>query len=773
MKAKFAALSVFAMLLITSVIAVSKPATENEVSLEKPNFDPQPDSIKIWEAYAKGWVQINSVSDPSGSPSVFRVTNSGSLKVNINEMTMLLSPHPLQGGNPQTTQDGAMETTIIDPSTYVDFYYGLNTLPGAPYEGEMAWWCTEARQWTQWGATVMLGGEVMPDALQEFAKNPDYSTNDNIWNYLYLNPTLVVGKTPLWSNVEDGLVHNIDITVAVTNIAVHPGPGVTTPPHARNSIIQDVIPKDYSYVPGSIVPAPESVIENPDETTTITWRVDLDAADVSNHNELDPSPYNTQFLEYTLVTPKLRAGRYFLPRADADVNHDGEVDSHSARPLLEVYRVNKPPEPNAGGPYVTNEGSTTTLDASGSSDPNWDPLTFRWDLDADGAWDTGWSSSPFFAITCPDGPYETDIVLEVTDGEMGGTATTHYTCNNVEPTIETIAVQPSLVTEGMTFTIYVTFSDPGWPDTHTAQIDWRDGQTSTPAVTEENDEPDATGDFGDSHVYGDDFNLGIEITVTDDDDGVGVVDLPLDVLNVAPTADGFTYDLTVLEPRTQGYWRHQCTVTEPYGDHTGITEDLIQFVASNSQLFSYVSTAEDVCTALDWAAGEEMILRAQGQLMATWLNVASGKLEFSTGLRPPGQNETTLGDFLAWAESVIMGSSNRSELEYVKTIADEANNGNSIAIGEVSLSADVTDPGSDDMIISVDWGDSTIFSETYFNDGVSPDPPNSPFGTYPVSVHIEASHSYWAEGSYDLVITISDDDGGETLIHLTLDILAP
>src|SRR5262249_9661545 len=44
-----------------------------------------------------------------------------------------------------------------------------------------------------------------------------------------------------------------------------------------------------------------------------------------------------------------------------------------------------PPTADAGGPYTVEEGSTVTLDASGTTDPSQDPatLTYLWDLNGD------------------------------------------------------------------------------------------------------------------------------------------------------------------------------------------------------------------------------------------------------------------------------------------------------------------------------------------------------------------------------------------------------
>ena len=61
----------------------------------------------------------------------------------------------------------------------------------------------------------------------------------------------------------------------------------------------------------------------------------------------------------------------------------GLTDTDSAT----VTIANVAPTANAGGPYAAESGGSVTLDASASSDPGSDTLTFAWDLDDDGLFD--------------------------------------------------------------------------------------------------------------------------------------------------------------------------------------------------------------------------------------------------------------------------------------------------------------------------------------------------------------------------------------------------
>lgn len=187
---------------------------------------------------------------------------------------------------------------------------------------------------------------------------------------------------------------------------------------------------------------------------------------------------------------------------------------------------NLPPVADANGPYTVEEGSIVTLDGTGSSDPNGDALTYRWDLDNDGQYDDATGVTPSFA-GLDDGTYT--VGLQVSDSLLTGAATSTVTVVNVAPAVN--AGQDKTINEGAAFVSSGTFTDKGAMDSHTASVDYGDG--SGPQVLMLS----PGGNFGLSHVYADNNTYTVTVTVTDDDNGVGADTVLVTVGNVPPTVN--------------------------------------------------------------------------------------------------------------------------------------------------------------------------------------------------------------------------------------------
>jgi hypothetical protein len=178
---------------------------------------------------------------------------------------------------------------------------------------------------------------------------------------------------------------------------------------------------------------------------------------------------------------------------------------------------------DAGGPYEEDEGTAVFFDASGSVDPDDDPLEYRWDFNGDSVWDTGWSDSPSAVYTFGD-DHRGTVTVAVSDGDGTALASATVTINNVAPDADIDSVyQPNpyfILPNIHNLTFSGSFTDPGWQDTHTSSWDFGDGTILPGTITEENVKPDATGTSGAQHVYQQPGSFTVILQVEDDDGAV-------------------------------------------------------------------------------------------------------------------------------------------------------------------------------------------------------------------------------------------------------------
>jgi hypothetical protein len=168
-----------------------------------------------------------------------------------------------------------------------------------------------------------------------------------------------------------------------------------------------------------------------------------------------------------------------------------------------------------------------------------------------------------------------------------------------------------------------------------------------------------------------------------------------------------------------------------------------------------------------------MTEKAKQQLLALWLNVVSGKLGRGTLLNLTNlTTASTVGAAITEIEQIILNTSTTyTEMERAKDIADSINNGLGINQGTY-LYIYMHDPGSDDITLTIDWGDgSTNTTMTYYNNAPTntSDPMPSQFnGIAPFSIYTEIGHGYSATGSFTITIQVIDDDGGITSIKIPI-----
>ena len=437
------------VLLVAGVVAVGTLALAST-----PSPAPSQGAMGFWEAYARGFVSVvmeNEAFQENGVPVELpvgiRVTSMASVPVAISEEAVLMSPHPSPSPPPDpadTTADAVLTNGTIPAHGSLLYLFGEYVLAG--WLSGPTWWDLEEMQYSKAGVAFAVGGETLPFALRSliehpFYRGPDDNTQITLYAYLRSHPVVVVGKLPLWATTGGAAGATVRVRLDATNLAVWAKDDTETQNvNVTNGILQDEVPVGWSVEEGSYPVPPDLVVNHADGSMTLEWNVSLPAPEVNGQGNFSaPTPYATVTRFYTLVAPAI-VGSVVMPRAHTDTFRTGTPDAESA-PV--VIAGNLPPTANAGGPYAGNEGDTILLNASRSSDPEGDPLLYRWSFTDNGTWDTPWSSSPTSAVTYTD-EFSGRVRVEVTDGEAIVNATAPVTILNVPPVIRSLTANASV-----------------------------------------------------------------------------------------------------------------------------------------------------------------------------------------------------------------------------------------------------------------------------------------------------------------------------------------
>ena len=176
-------------------------------------------------------------------------------------------------------------------------------------------------------------------------------------------------------------------------------------------------------------------------------------------------------------------------------------------------------------------------------------LTFEWDLDNNGTFETA-GIAPTFSATGLDSPTTVTVALRVTDDSgLSGTDTTTVNVQNAAPSITPISVNPASINEGDSVTVSGSLSDPALgllAEVFSGAALWSDGAATPVSV-------DSTaGTFTTTRMFVDDDPTGtaadaftVYITNSDDDGGSDTATSPaVTVNNVAPSITGIVSSAT-------------------------------------------------------------------------------------------------------------------------------------------------------------------------------------------------------------------------------------
>src|SRR5919109_1426302 len=139
---------------------------------------------------------------------------------------------------------------------------------------------------------------------------------------------------------------------------------------------------------------------------------------------------NSQTLDHILTSDALFGRPFVFDPVHVNAEFADQASDHD--PSVVKVALNAPPSAAAGGPYSVAEGGSVALSASGT-DPEGGALSYAWDLDDNGTFETPGQNVTF---SSDDGPATPTVKVQVTDnGGLTDVAQATVQVTNVAPTL--------------------------------------------------------------------------------------------------------------------------------------------------------------------------------------------------------------------------------------------------------------------------------------------------------------------------------------------------
>lgn len=203
----------------------------------------------------------------------------------------------------------------------------------------------------------------------------------------------------------------------------------------------------------------------------------------------------------------------YLPTEISGLYGAVSISTGYSHTLALIPPPNLPPTANANGPYSVNEGGTVIVNGSGYDLDN--VLTYAWDLDNNGTFETT-EQNPTFSAVGKNGPSSSTVNLRVCD-DKNACDTDPATINiaNIAPDVGTISASTNPIIVNSSTTASATFTDPaGTLDApYIIEWDWGDGSIEASYSLNE------PGTLSKDHTYTAAGVYEIKLTVTDADGG--------------------------------------------------------------------------------------------------------------------------------------------------------------------------------------------------------------------------------------------------------------